>query len=120
MAKKVEVKKKKSAPAPVAVDKASKKGSPVVIYLPRSLKGMAKLAAIASGNSLSDAFRKFLKEVYIPENKKAIAKLVSDTSKVSDDDEDETEDTEVEDDAEVEEDEDAEEEEDEEDEDEDE
>lgn len=71
-----------------------KKGSPIVIFLPRKLKGMAKLAAMANGESLAAIVRAYLEE-WVPQQQKAIAKLVSDTSNVEEDEEEE-EDTETE------------------------
>jgi len=95
MAKKSKVveksKKKVGRPASNPEDAiAKKKGSPIVFHAPRKLKGMAKLAALAQGESLNTILVNFLKE-WVPKQQKAIAKLVSDTANVEDDDEDETE-----------------------------
>ena len=91
--KKVE-KKKGGRPVGNKDEAAAKKsGVPLVVHVPRKLRGLAKLAATAAGDSLSTVIRGMLKD-YIKSQQKALAKMASDFSKgIDDEDEDEVEDT---------------------------
>ena len=86
------VAKKRGRPVEDKTEATAKaKGVPLVVHVPKRLRGLAKMAANANGSSLSEVIRDFL-EKYIQESKKQIKRYLD--QDMSEEDDEETEEVE--------------------------